>query len=140
MTPTRVAGTYWRATHGSASWCAALVLVPSVAPVPGALRAWWLSAPRAARAVAAIPGDGRTAHACRLAIAQLLALDDGPERERWRGLLAESEAALLDGRGPPRPGLANVEVLRALRAAEREAGLMQTTSVDALKARENRKV
>src|SRR4051794_21953730 len=49
----------------------------------------------AARAVAAIAGNGRPAHACRLAIAHVLALDDGFERERWRGLLAESEAALL---------------------------------------------
>ena len=73
----------------------------------------------AARAVGAVPGDGPAAHACRRAVAHVLYLDDDDERDRWRSVLAQCEAALLDGTPPPRPGMVNLDVARALAEAER---------------------
>jgi len=72
----------------------------------------------AAQAVRAVPGDGPAAQACRRAVAHVLYVDDDDERERWRGLLAQCESALLDGRSPPRPGMVNVDVSRALTEAK----------------------
>jgi len=57
----------------------------------------------AAQAVRAVPGDGPAAQATRLAVAHVLALDDGPEHDRWRRNLAACEAALLDGDSAPAP-------------------------------------
>ena len=67
----------------------------------------------------AVPGDGPAAHACRRAVAHVLFLDDDDERDRWRSILAQCEAALLDGTPPPRPGMVNLDVARALAEAER---------------------
>ena len=49
----------------------------------------------AARAFRAVPGDGPAAHACRLAVAMVLHLDDGAERDRWRSQLVQAEAAFV---------------------------------------------
>ena len=73
----------------------------------------------AAQAVRAVPGDSAVSRACRLAVAHVLALPDGPARERWRANLAICEASLLDGREDvPRPGLTDTAVIHALREAE----------------------
>ena len=72
----------------------------------------------AAQAFRAVPGDGPAAQACRCAVAHVLFLDDDAERDRWRSNLARCEAALLDGTSPPRPGMVNLDVARALAQAE----------------------
>jgi hypothetical protein len=93
----------------------------------------------AAQAVRAVPGEGPAARATRLAVAHVLALDDGDERERWRDLLARCEALLLDGReDTPRPGMTDLAIVQALRRAEADAGLTRPPVIDGLRARENR--
>ena len=72
----------------------------------------------AAQAVRAVPADGAAARATRVAVAHVLYVDDDDERDRWRSNLAQCEAALLDGGFPPRPGMTDPEIARALRDAE----------------------
>ena len=77
-------------------------------------------------------GDGPAAEACRRAVAHVLYLDDDDERDRWRSVLAQCEAALLDGTPPPRPGMVNLDVARALADVEQAP-----PQIDALNARDN---
>jgi hypothetical protein len=46
----------------------------------------------------------------------VLTLPEGPKRELWRLKLADAEAALLDGKPAPRPGLTDVGIMSALLA------------------------
>lgn len=75
----------------------------------------------AVHALRAVPGEGEAARAARLAVCHVLVLDDGPRRDLWRLKLGDAEAALLDGGDAPRPGLVDIDVMRALAAAERDA-------------------
>jgi hypothetical protein len=70
----------------------------------------------AKHAVRAVPGSGSTAHAARIAVCHVLTLPEGPKRELWRLKLADAEAALLDGKPAPRPGLTDVGIMSALLA------------------------
>ena len=65
--------------------------------------------------------DFPTAHACRIAVAHVLTLPPGPALNRWTLNLMACERALLEADSPPRPGLADLDVLRALREAEQAA-------------------
>ena len=81
----------------------------------------------AAQAIRAVPGDGPAASATRLEVAHVLALPDGPDRDRWRENLAQCEAALLDGRPAPRPGMVDFVTARTLREAEASAQAHEST-------------